>query len=262
LHEALFTRSWCRFPYDETLASWVEQALPAAHATLAAPGNAQCLRCGGTWSVGVNALPNDAAGALAGGKPLAGRAIDFIRNDLGLNGLEWDRAQVSVVYPGYPRPMTSESAAAFRYRVDRDAAHVDGVKREGPRRRRHLLGHHRFILGIPMVDTSLGASPLVVWQGSHELVQRAFQARFGAVPPARWRLEDITELYQSIRRQIFTACERVELAAQPGEAYLLHRLALHGIAPWSAPISDSRDGRMIVYFRPETEATQAWLTDS
>lgn len=258
--DALLTRSWCRFAYDETLARWVEQALPAARATLAAGDNAKWLRCGGTWSIGVNALPNDAAGALAGGTPISGRAVDFVRNDLGMQGFEWDRAQVSVVYPGYPLPMASESAAAFRYRIDRDAAHVDGVKREGPRRRRYLLGHHRFVLGIPMVETGTGASPLVVWEGSHEFVRRVFQERFGAMPPASWRREDITELYQSVREKIFAACERVEIVAQPGEAYLVHRLALHGIAPWSAPKSDGSDGRMIVYFRPETEATETWLT--
>jgi hypothetical protein len=258
--EAFFSKGWCRFAYDETLARWVEQALPAARAAVSAPENAKWLRCGGTWFVGVNALPNDGTGAIAGGAPLAGRAVDFIRHQLGPNGFEWDRAQVSVVYPGYPQPMASESAAAFGYRRDRDAAHLDGVLREGPRGRRHLLKHHRFILGIPMIAASDGASPLVVWEGSHEIIRRAFRRRLAELAPARWRDEDITELYQSARRDIFAECRRVVLAAQPGEAYLVHRLALHGIAPWSAPAEAGPDGRMIVYFRPETEAAQDWLS--
>lgn len=234
--------------------------MPAARAAVAAPENSEWLRCAGTWFVGVNVLPNDALGALADGPPLAGRVIDSIHGELGLTGFPWDRGQVSVVYPGYPQPMPSESAAAYRYRCERDAAHVDGVLRTGPNRRRHLCKHHRFILGIPMVTVSAGASPLVVWEGSHEIIRRTLQRRFGAMPAARRQHEDITELYRSVRQEIFAACARVEIAAQPGEAYLLHRLVLHGIAPWSASAQASPDGRMIVYFRPETEAADDWLS--
>lgn len=255
-----FAKGWRRFAYDETLARWVAQALPAARAAVAAPENAQWRRSAGTWFVGVNALPNDAAGALPGGTPLAGRAVDFIRNDLRLGAFDWDSAQVSVVYPGYPQQTESESEGAFRFRRERDAAHVDGVLHEGPRKRRYLCQFHRFILGIPMVE-SAGASPLVVWEGSHELVRRALLERLGAMPAARWQDEDITELYRSVRREIFETCERVELVAQPGEAYLLHRLVLHGIAPWPESAPAGADGRMIAYFRPEAEEpTQAWLT--
>jgi hypothetical protein len=252
------TEGWCRFARDDRLASWAEHALPAARATLGAPEHARWWRCRDTWFVGVNALPNDAAGAVAGGPALAGRAVDFIRRELGLESFAWDRAQVSVVRPGYPQPMATESEAAFRYRVERDAAHVDGVKREGPRRRRHLLGHHRFLRGIPLVAADPGASPLVVWARSHELVRQALLARFGGMAPERWRHEDVTELYRSLRERIFASCERVELPALPGEAYLVHRLALHGIAPWSAPASAG--ARIILYFRPETEPTEAWLS--
>lgn len=254
------TRGWCRFAYDERLASWVERTLPAARAAVTARENAKWLRCGGTWFVGVNALPNDEAGAVAGGPPLAGRAVDFICRDLGLTGFDWDRAQVSVVYSGYPQPMSSESAAAFRYRYEHDAAHVDGFLREGSGRRRYLRSHHAFILGIPMAATSNGTSPFVVWENSHELVRRAFRDRFREVPPAAWRDEDVTELYHAVRREIFAVCERIELVAQPGEAYLVHRLALHGIAPWSEPGPVADDGRMIVYFRPEILAPVEWLT--
>jgi len=62
---------------------------------------------------------------------------------------------------------------------------------------------------------------------------------------------DITEVYQATRREIFETCRRIELPAKPGEAYLLHRHCLHGVAPWGATATASPDGRMIAYFRPE-----------
>jgi len=40
------------------------------------------------------------------------------------------------------------------------------------------------------------------------------------------------------------------LPAAPGQAYLLHRLALHGVAPWADGAEASADGRMVAYFRP------------
>src|SRR5690606_32231753 len=131
------------------------------------------LRCGGTWFVGVNALPNDSTGAVpeAHVPPLAGAPIRFITDVLGLPDIEWDRAQISVLFPGYPRRSPDESEAAFRFRRDRDAAHVDGVRRTGDRRRR--LGEaHGFIFGVPLSDMPAGAAPLVVWEGSHEIMRR------------------------------------------------------------------------------------------
>ena len=63
-----------------------------------------------------------------------------------------------------------------------------------------------------------------------------------------------------MRKRIFDECERVEIIAAPGEAYIVHRLALHGVAPWrSAAVADP-DGRVICYFRPETPAREDWLT--
>ncbi len=255
-----FTNGWCHFPHDPVLAGWVERTLPAARAAVRAPENAEWLRCGGTWFAGVNALPNDASGAVEGGPPVAGRAVDFIHRLAGTRGLAWDPAQVSVVYPGYPRPMASESAAAFRYRRDCDAAHLDGLLRDGPRRRRFLREHHAFILGIPFAAASPDAAPLAVWEGSHEVIRRVFHDHFTDTPPDEWRNVDVTDLYHAARREIFETCPRREVAAQPGEAYLVHRLALHGIAPWGAGAAAAADGRMIVYFRPDLGGPQAWLS--
>ncbi len=148
---------------------------------------ARWLRCGGTWFAGVNVFPNDATGAvpLAGVPPLTGAALRFVLAILGLEQVALDRAQVSICLPGYPQPAADESGAAFRFRRDRDAAHVDGLVRFSGRRRR--LGEtHGFILGLPLEDAPSAAAPCVVWEGSHEVIRSAFLARLGDVPPARW----------------------------------------------------------------------------
>ena len=150
-------RGWCRFGFDDAVAAWAERALPFARTALADPQFAGWWRCGGTWFAGVNALPNDGNGRVLGGPPLAGEAIAFIGAHVMPPPFTWDRAQVSACFPGYPRHGSEESEAAFRYRRDRDAAHVDGLAREGPARRRHLREPHAFILGIPLTD--LEATP-------------------------------------------------------------------------------------------------------
>ena len=216
--------------------------------------------CGGTWFAGVNALPNDCAGAVAGSKPLSGVAIEFINSSLGLSGFDWDKGQVSVCYPGYPQPMDTETPAAFRYRRYRDAAHVDGLLPEGPNRRRHLREYHGFVLGIPMVEFSDDASPFVVWEGSHEIIRLAARARFGDLPPDQWGEEDITEAYHQARQRVFDTCKRVEVSARPGEAFITHRLILHGVATWGASATAGEDGRMICYFRPDIGGPIEWLT--
>jgi hypothetical protein len=259
IEHSFFTKGWCRFANDAVLGRWIQKALPAARSAVATPENAEWLRCGGTWFAGVNALPNDTSGAVGDRTPIGGRAVDFIRESLGLTGFAWDRAQISVVYPGYPQPMATETTAAFRYRRDRAAAHLDGLLPEGPQRRRHLREHHAFVLGIPLVEAGAEASPLVVWEGSHEIFRRLFRNRFRDIPPDAWREIDCTEFYQSTRRRIFETCPRVAIAAQPGEAYLVHRLCLHGIAPWGKRASATPDGRMIVYFRPQIGGAERWL---
>lgn len=250
LRARFLARGWVRFGRDPALAPWLAAALPAARAAAADPANADWMRCQGTWFAGVNVLPNDAAGAVAGSGPLRGRAVDFLRA-LGLPANRWDRAQVSVVHPGYPRPKDGESEAAFRYRRDRDAAHVDGLVPKGPDRRRFLNEPHAFLLGLPLTETGPGASPFTVWEGSHEVMRRAFRAVLGPEPAERWREIDITNAYHAARRESFETCRRVELRAQPGEAYLVHRLALHGVAPWQPGAKAPPEGRMIAYFRPE-----------
>ena len=238
---------------------WVSQALPCARETVTARQNAKWHRCGGTWFAGVSVLPNASDGSVSGSGALQGQVIDFIQESLGQNDFDWDRAQVSVCYPRYPQPMPAESEVAFAFRRDYDAAHVDGVLPEGSDRRRHLRETHGFIFGIPMVDFGPGASPFVVWEGSHEVIRDTFTQIFQGIPADQWGEMDITGVYRDVRRKIFQCCKRIEVYARPGEAYLVHRLALHGMAPWKRGAQATGDGRMICYFRPQIDDPKGWL---
>ena len=262
LAAAFFKKGWVSFPADPDVEAWARAARPVAEALAEDPGlQEQWLRCSGTWFAGVNVFPNDAEGRVAGqGVPaLSGNAVEFIGEVLGLTEFDWDPAQISVCYPGYPRPWEGESEAAFRFRRDRDAAHVDGLLRHGPDRRRSLGEVHAFVLGLPLNDVPEGASPLVVWEGSHEIMRSAFRARFADLAPCDWAEEDITECYMSARKECFENCQRVPVHAKAGEAYLVHRLALHGVAPWAA---EEEGARVIAYFRPDPcpgETPEWWL---
>lgn len=258
--QAFETNGWLLFEADPHLSDWVAHALPAARAAVQDPDLAHWLECEGTWFVGVDALPNDEHGRVAGSSPLAGTAVDFIRQHMGpLPPMH--RAQVSVVYPGYPQPRRGESDSAARYRLRRDAAHVDGLRATGPERRRNLLEPHAFILGLPLSSADPDAAPLVVWEGSHRIMRDTFAAAFAARPPATWPGIDVTELYAAARKRVFDTCRRIPLAARPGQALLLHRMVLHGVAPWAEGAKADPDGRMIAYFRPEMPGGhQSWLT--
>jgi hypothetical protein len=254
-----FRAGWTRFPHDPVVAGWAAAALPVAGESIADPAHrSRWLRCDGTWFAGVNAFPNDARGAVpARGVPLlGGEPVRFVREMLGLSAFAWDAGQVSACFPGYPRPGEGESEAASRFRRDRDAAHLDGLARFDGRRRRPGE-RHGFILGLPLSDNPPEAAPLVVWEGSHEIMRRALGERLAGVPPAAWTDEDVTDAYVAARRRAFDSCRRVPIHARPGESYLVHRLALHGVAPWRAP-----DGspRIVAYFRPDPfpDASPRW----
>jgi len=250
-------RGWVRFGHELAVERWARAARRAALVAIDDPANSDWLRCGGSWFVGVNVLDNDARGAVAGGPPLAGGAVDFARAIYG-GPVAWDRGQVSVIYPGYPR-QGEDSDAAYRFRRLRDAAHVDGLLRVEPGARRMLREPQAFVLGIPLVDTSPDASPMVVWEGSHLLMAAALGAALRRHDVEHWRDVDLTEAYKAARRDCFERCNRVVVHAGPGEAYLLHRLTLHGVSPWGAGASAPDCGRMIAYFRPELRDVAGWI---
>ena len=251
----LASRGWARFGSDPAVARWAEAALPLAREALAQ--STEPLRCGGTWDVGLDLLPNESGGAV-GGVALEGAAMSTIAALCGM--LPLHRAQLSAVYPGYPQPWVAESDAAYTYRLTRDAAHIDGILPVGPERRRMVREPHAYILGLPLTETSEGASPPVVWDGSHLIMARAFRDAFAGHAEADLPDVDVTDAYHAARREVFATCPRVVLHAGPGEAVLIHRLALHGISPWQNGAETPEEGRIIAYFRPELPGGIAeWL---
>ncbi|WP_299690327.1 hypothetical protein [uncultured Tateyamaria sp.] len=233
--------------FDATKAGvrWAAAARRVATRISEAPGfRAANLRHGQTWSVGVDALPNAADAAVDG---------------VALNG-DWQahvpavplhRAQVSIVYPGYPGRDADETATAHRFRLIRQAAHVDGLLPVGPARRRFPREFHAYILGLPLNRSD--NAPTVVWPGSHIIMQAALSAVIGARDPAT---VDVTEAYNAARRDVFDRISPVSLQVPPGGAFLMHRFALHGTAPWTGPAAPAR---MIAFFRPEFASAQDWL---
>ena len=216
---------------------------------MADPAHAQWWRHGRTWFVGVDALPNDGAGALPGGPPLSGEAIGFIRDHLSFQG-PWHRAQLSVCCPGYPQRDSNETEAQHNYRLKRDAAHVDGLHGEGPGKRRHFRERHQFILGIPLNETDEAAAPFVVWEGSHHIIGETFATVFAGLPPGQWGDVDVTDAYQKARARVFATRRRTLLHAKPGEAYVAHKYSVHGVSPWRPDAVAPDNMRAIAYFRP------------
>jgi hypothetical protein len=239
---------WQRLGPHPAIRAWAEAAREIALQTLAA--SAEPWRCGGTWFVGVDALPNGPDGAI-NGSPFPWNALPLAPEPL-------HPAQLSVIRPGYPQPSPEETMAAFAYRRDRDAAHLDGLLPIGPEKRRMVKEPHAWILGLPLNDTT--AAPLTVWDGSHEVLRAALLEALTPHPPETWGEIDITDAYQTARRTVFDSCRRIELPVRSGEATLLHRLTLHGVATWKPDDKAPPEGRMIAYLRPQLASVADWLT--
>ena len=203
--EALRTAGWAKFAADADLKAWVDHVAPIAAALSRQPSHrADWLRHGGTWFAGVNILANDAQGRVQQGPELRGAVVDCLT---ALHGpMSLDRGQISVTYPGYPAFDGTESAAAHRFRVNRAAAHVDGLLATGPERRRFLHEPHQYVLGIPLGLSSAEASPLVIWEGSHNIIRAAFKSVLDRLPVAQWGSVDLTEIYHQARKDCFEHC--------------------------------------------------------
>lgn len=232
------------FDADTRVSDWAQAARRVMEPIASdAAVRAANLRHGKTWFVGVDILPNGPDGAVSGGA-LRGPWEPYVPK------LPQHRAQVSIIYPGYPRKDVDESAANHRYRVTRCAAHVDGLLPEGPARRRYAREYHAYLLGLPLNPVS--SAPTVVWRGSHWIMQEALSQAIGDRPVGT---VDLTDVYHAARRRVFESCEMVPLQAVPGQSYLLHRFALHGTAPWEGPAAP---GRMVAFLRPEFEDPKEW----
>ncbi|MEP4194119.1 MAG: phytanoyl-CoA dioxygenase family protein [Aliishimia sp.] len=236
-----------QFGYDPKLAAWARAALDATMGIATDPVLQQDnLRHGRTWFVGVDMLPNAPDGSV-NGVPLAGPWQSHVPE------LALHKAQLSIIYPGYPQQDADESDANHRYRIARGAAHVDGLLPIGPTRRRFAQEFHAYILGIPLNDCA--AAPTLVWPGSHKVVGPALREVIADAAPSS---VDLTETYHAARRDVFASSEPIALTAKPGECFLIHRHALHGTAPWgdASPVSE---GRMIAFLRPEFANPSDWL---
>lgn len=236
-----------RIGFDPAIAAWANAAREPAAAGVRA---SEDWRCGGTWCVGLEALPNDESGAV-GGVPLPWAA-------LGLTPQPLHRAQVSTTRSGYPQPSDTETDAAYRFRLNRDSAHLDGLLALGPDKRRYVKEPHGWILGLPLNAADADAAPLVVWEGSHLVMQSALRAAFADVA-GDWADVDITDAYQSARAEVFRTCRRVELPGSVGQAVILHRHLIHGVAPWAAGANAGEPGRMVAYFRPLMASVREWV---
>ncbi|MEM9755815.1 MAG: hypothetical protein AAF914_07480 [Pseudomonadota bacterium] len=241
---------WRVFAAEPAVSRWIAHVRPTVEAVVRDPAHGVWLRHGGTWFAGVDVLPNDPDGRVSGGPPLDCAA----RRAGGRQPLH--PGQVSVTWPGYPGRDAEESDAAHRFRRDRDAAHLDGLLPVGSARRRMLREPHAYILGLPVTPMGPGRAPLVVWEGSHEILRKALSAALAPHDPETWGDVDVTDAYQAARRACFERCRRVEISAVPGEAVLLHRLMLHGVAPWTGPDGPART---VIYFRPLMDNVESWL---
>ncbi len=236
------------FPATEPSRRWAEAARRAALQVAADPEvKRRNLRHGGTWFVGLDALPNDAAGAVDG-VPLSGPWDDHLPRRGALH-----KAQLSIVYPGYPARDPGQSAANHAFRADRNAAHVDGLLPFGPERRRYPAEFHAYVLGIHL--NACDAAPTVWWPGSHRIIGDALLEAVGDRDPAA---TDVTEAYHAARRHVFETCTPCPLIGAPGASFLMHRFTLHGTEPWSGP--DVKEGRMTAFFRPEFADKYDWLS--
>ena len=235
------------FDSDPRVLAWARAAADVAREVAQDEAmQLQWLRHQRTWFVGVDALPNAPDGSIKE-VPLIGPWDEVITPPE-----RWHKAQISIVYEGYPKQHEAESDANHRFRITRYAAHVDGILLE--QGRRYLREPHEFILGVPLGYSA--ASPLVVWPGSHVIMGDAFRALIGDQNP---NTVDLTEGYKEARAEVFRQINPVKVPAVAGQSVLLHRHLLHGVAPWEEGDQAGSDGRMAAYFRPEFSQIEDWL---
>lgn len=248
---------YCVFGADEDINHWLDSIEGSAFAAISDPAHQHWWRYQKTWFVGVNTLNNDGYGRVNLGPKLRGRVIDFIVDSLGEPIGQLDRAQISAIYPGYPMPSKEDSPASFQFRKSRDAAHIDGLLK-GNRNQRFALEYHDYILAISLSDGSCEASPFVVWEKSHKLMQQAFRSFYQQVEEKDVATTDIQAYYSSVRRRVFDVCKRVELPLKRGQAVVAHRMLLHGTAPWRNGAVDKK--RVLCFFRPQNYGFNRWLS--
>ncbi len=251
--------SWAVCEPDKRMLTWIRNAKNTAQQKLKVDGfDKTQLRCGGTWFVGANFLDNDSFGTLNKVR-LEGMAIEAILERYGRLFCEWDRAQISICYPGYPKPSKQETAAAFSFRKNSFGAHVDGILPIGNPKRRYAKEYHAFIFGIPLEDYNQFAAPVVVWEGSHRIIRTFLSRVLLQNGVEKWKNLDITQIYAEARKEALSKCKKKIIHVPLGGCYVLHRLAVHGIMPWKKRGNSEAESRMVAYFRPILKDSQFWL---
>ena len=254
--------SWVVFDQDKAMVDWANEARKSVKKNLSSKViDKKQLRCGDTWFVGVNFLENNWSGTI-GNVAFNGGAVKAILQRYKELFDEWDKAQVSICFQGYPKKNESETEASFNYRKTHFGAHVDGILPVGKPKRRYAKEHHSFIFGVPLVHYNDSAAPIVVWEGSHHIIRNFLVKKLSSTPSNLWEHEDITKIYNEARREVFLKCKQKQIVVPVGGSYLLHRLALHGVLPWGEKGDSDKEGRMIAYFRPLLNQSRFWLNKS
>ena len=253
---------WKVFNHDPKIVDWAQEAKSRTISKLCSRQLAKHdLRCGGTWFPGVRFLDNNDLGAL-GSTKLEGNSVGQISKKFGKFFKFWDPAQISVIYPGYPKRVESESENAFKFRKEKFGSHVDGVIPIGKSRKRFIKEFHTFIYGISISEFDELAAPLIAWEGSHHIFRSALEQVLKHLEPTSWPDLDITMCYNEVRKHIFKKCKPRVIWVPIGGSFIIHRLCLHGVAPWGDGAFSEPSGRMIAYFRPNLIDSGHWSDDS
>ncbi|MEE2774402.1 MAG: hypothetical protein VYE27_05785 [Pseudomonadota bacterium] len=249
---------WTIFDYDRDMHCWAAAVKEGLNSSFNDIRDSD-LRCGQTWFTGVNYLKNDGTGKF-GGVPLTGASVNQIYSRFGEYYKKWDQAQISICFPGYPQPSEGESESVINYRTNKFSAHVDGILPIGRARRRFAREYYAFILGIPISKFNRHAAPLIVWEKSHLIMQDFLSRYYRNNLTIDKEAIDITDVFRIARAKIFDTCNKKIVWARIGESYLLHRLTLHGIHPWTPRGKAEKCGRIIAYFRPDLIDDKLWLS--
>ena len=202
--DALLQRGWCRFAEDAAVRAWAEAALPAARVAMHDPAQAHWWQCEDTWFVGVDALDNDARGAVAGGPSLCGAPVSVISEMFGVACPRCTRHRFRWCGKGIP------SRARARVRR-RSAIACAGTRRmwmafapKGAARRRRIAEPHMFILGLPLTGCRAGGLPR--WCFGKAVTRSCapvFATALADHKAEDWGQVDITEAYVAARREVF-----------------------------------------------------------
>ena len=239
---SFFERGWVRFPFDPEIATWVGAARAPAVQTLDDPELRRLwLRCGGTWFAGVNALPNTADGALPehAVPPLGGRAIEFIARHLGLVRIRMGQGAGLDLFSRLSATLRRGKRGRIWFSI---APRRCACRRVAPVRSGPPKNTQRNPWVHPWPSADRCTRQRCADGGLRRLATKSCAGRFQNA----WRVSRRgtgrrkmwTEAYVSARRQCFERCPRVTIPARLGEVYLVHRLCLHGVAPWPVGAAD------------------------